>query len=121
MTDGAGRTEVVDATRRTRLANERTLLAWLRAGLAAFGVGLATGSIVPSLTSGVTWPYVIVGVGFSAFGILLVLAGLRRHRTVEAALRRGEYADLDDRLILWLGAIGVVLGVAIVVVLIVGA
>jgi uncharacterized membrane protein YidH (DUF202 family) len=43
--------EVQDATRRTRLANERTYLAWLRSGLTALaasfgagrGVGLALG------------------------------------------------------------------------------
>ena len=33
-------TGVEDATRRTRLANERTYLAWWRTGLAALAVGL---------------------------------------------------------------------------------
>jgi uncharacterized membrane protein YidH (DUF202 family) len=44
--------EVVDATRRTRLAGERTYLAWWRSALAAFAVSLGVGKIVPELTSG---------------------------------------------------------------------
>ncbi len=36
-----------DATRRTRLANERTYLAWWRSGLTALAVGLAAGKLVP--------------------------------------------------------------------------
>ncbi|MGZ8694274.1 MAG: DUF202 domain-containing protein [Gaiellaceae bacterium] len=55
--------EVVDATRRTRLANERTILAWRRSALAAFAVSLGVGKIVPQLTDGSTIGYELVGVG----------------------------------------------------------
>ena len=39
-----------DATRRTRLAAERTYLAWWRSALGAFAVALAAGKLVPALT-----------------------------------------------------------------------
>ncbi len=41
--------ELADATRRTRLANERTELAWWRTGLTALAVALAIGRVVPEL------------------------------------------------------------------------
>jgi uncharacterized membrane protein YidH (DUF202 family) len=43
---------VVDATRRTRLAAERTYLAWWHSALAAFAVSLGVGKVVPELASG---------------------------------------------------------------------
>jgi putative membrane protein len=42
--------EVGDATRRTRLANERTYLAWWRTGLTALAVGIGIGRIVPGVS-----------------------------------------------------------------------
>jgi uncharacterized membrane protein YidH (DUF202 family) len=41
--------EAVDATRRTRLADERTELAWWRTGLTALAVALAVGRVIPGL------------------------------------------------------------------------
>ncbi len=52
-----------DATRRTRLANERTYLAWWRTGLTAFAVSIAAGKLVPELSdTGSSWPYTALGV-----------------------------------------------------------
>ena len=45
MSDG----ELVDVTRRTRLAAERTWLAWWRSGIAAATAALAVGGLVPQL------------------------------------------------------------------------
>jgi putative membrane protein len=45
MSDG----EMVDVTRRTRLAAERTWLAWWRTGIAASAAALAVGALVPQL------------------------------------------------------------------------
>ena len=42
--------EARDATRRTRLANERTYLAWWRTGLTTFAVSVAAGRLVPELS-----------------------------------------------------------------------
>ena len=52
--DGSG--EAVDATRRTRLANERTFLAWWRTALGTEGLALATGKLVPEVTDGPDGP-----------------------------------------------------------------
>ena len=48
--------EARDATRRTRLANERTYLAWWRTGLTSFAVSLGAGKLVPALTEESHWP-----------------------------------------------------------------
>ena len=48
-----------DAARRTRLANERTYLAWWRGGLTAIAVSLGAGAVVPDITSGSRWPFVL--------------------------------------------------------------
>jgi putative membrane protein len=53
---GVDRVAVEDATRRTRLAAERTYLAWWRSGVAALAVGLAAGKLVPELSGGPSWP-----------------------------------------------------------------
>ena len=45
-----------DATRRTRLANERTFLAWWRTALGAEGLAVVTGKLVPEVTEGAGWP-----------------------------------------------------------------
>lgn len=66
--------QLVDATRRTYLAGERTQLAWWRTGLTALAVALGVGRVVPELSgSGARWPYVIAGVGFALWGILILL------------------------------------------------
>jgi uncharacterized membrane protein YidH (DUF202 family) len=46
-----------DATRRTRLANERTYLAWWRTGLTALAVSFGAGRLVPQLSGGPNWPF----------------------------------------------------------------
>jgi putative membrane protein len=61
--------EAGDATRRTRLANERTYLAWWRTGLTAFAVSIGSGKLVPALAAGATWPYTTIGIGFAAVGV----------------------------------------------------
>jgi putative membrane protein len=44
--------QVRDATRRTRLANERTYLAWWRTGLTALAVSFGAGRLLPELSNG---------------------------------------------------------------------
>jgi putative membrane protein len=108
--------EAGDATRRTRLANERTYLAWWRTGLTAFAVSLGAGKLVPALTEESRWPYVAVGVGFALLGLVFVGYGFRRMREVDAAIARGEYARPDDRVMGVLAIGGVVLGFALLVI-----
>ena len=88
--------QALDATRRTRLANERTYLAWWRTGLTALAVSLAAGKVVPQLANETrTWPYQVIGAGFALIGIACIGYGLRRERQVEAALMRGDFVPVD--------------------------
>jgi inner membrane protein YidH len=109
--------EIEDATRRTRLANERTYLAWWRSGLTAIAVGLGAGKLVPELSGGASWPYELLGVGYSLLGIAFIAYGYRRQYAVEAALRRGEWAELDSRSAAAFAVAGVVLAVATIAVI----
>jgi inner membrane protein YidH len=110
---------VEDATRRTRLANERTYLAWWRTGLTALAVCVGVGRLVPSVSGGTRWPYVVLGVGYGIVGIALIAAGYSRARDVEHALDEGSYARVEDRLLRAFTAAGIVLGVATVAVLLI--
>jgi putative membrane protein len=105
-----------DVTRRTRLANERTYLAWLRTGLTSFAVSLGAGEIVPAVTGAPTWPYTLVGAAFALLGVGFTGFAFIRERQVERALDAGGYAALDERVVSALAAAGVVLGVALIVI-----
>jgi putative membrane protein len=99
------------ADRRTKLAAERTYLAWWRTGLTAFAVALATARLVPDLGKAkVQWPYTLLGIGFALFGSACFAFGDSRRR-------RGEREEADERSTLALVASGVLLGLALVVVL----
>ncbi len=110
--------DVVDATRRTRLASERTYLAWWRSALAAFAVSLGVGKIVPQLTSGSSAGYEVVGVGYALLGIAFIAYGLFRHQQMESALLEGRFAPFGRGAALGFTAAGVVLGAATVVVVV---
>lgn len=107
--------ETRDATRRTRLASERTYLAWWRTGLTTIVASLAAGKLVPELSSGASWPYEVIGVAFGAVGILLIGYAYLRQKRVEEALARGEYAPFDTRAGLGFATLGILLGVATIV------
>ncbi len=104
--------EALDADRRTRLANERTFLAWLRSGLTAFAVSLAVGGIVPQLVNRTSWPFVASGVAFALYGVAMILVGAQRGRAVERAIAGGGYAPLPDRTLVGLAGGGAALGLA---------
>jgi len=91
--------EIGDATRRTRLANERTYLAWWRTGLTALAVSFAAGKLLPELTEGAKWPYEVVGVAFALVGIRTTLVGppalLPRELPVEMTTDIDAIRDAD--------------------------
>ena len=84
-----------DPTRRTLLAEERTLLAWWRSGLAALAVALAVGRLLPALLDDENSAgFVALGVCFALVGIALIALGAVRHRAVEQALAEGRFRSL---------------------------
>ena len=112
--------ERADATRRTRLANERTYLAWWRSALAAFAVGVGFGGLA-HVADVTRWPFELGGVLFVLLGVVFVGYGSVRQRAVETALDRGEFAPVDPRVVVALGVAGVGLGVLALVLVIVAA
>jgi putative membrane protein len=103
-------TETRDAARRTRLANERTYLAWWRTGLTALAVCVALGKVVPGVSDVTSWPYQVVGAAYGLLGLGFMLVAHIRVRMVERAVDRGDFARLDERLALVLLVVGMVLG-----------
>jgi putative membrane protein len=73
---------------RYTLANERTLLAWLRTGLALVAGGIAIATYAPDL--GISWGSGAVAIALVVIGLGTTLAGYRRWRVNEEAIR-------DDR------------------------
>jgi putative membrane protein len=115
---GGGRfDEAGDATRRTRLANERTYLAWWRTALTAFAVSIGSGKLVPALATGATWPYTAIGIGFAIVGVFCSGYAFWRYRAVEEAISRSEFAHPDERLVAVFSGLGSLLGILLVVVL----
>jgi putative membrane protein len=107
------------APRRTWLAAERTYLAWLRTGLGALGIALAVGRLLPALIDAEHRAFGLLGVGYGALGVfLLVMSAYRTHR-VRAALVAQRPLPADAWTIWVLTAAGLVLGagtIALVVV-----
>lgn len=106
-----------DATRRTRLANERTYLAWWRTGLTTFAVSFASGKLVPQLSSGAAWPFEALGVAFAVVGLVFIAYAYLRQKRVEEALARGEYAPFEPRAGLVFAALGMLLGIGTIIVI----
>ena len=105
---------VEDATRRTRLANERTYLAWWRTGLTSIAVAIGVGRIAPDVSNVTRWPYELIGAGFGVLGIAFIWLGYVRARAVEEALDRGSFAPVGVRLPRALLVAGGLLGMAVV-------
>ena len=106
--------------RRTSLAAERTLLAWVRTGLAATAVALGVGRVVPEVAdSQHDWPYVAVGVGYALLGAACVLFGFRRQRALADVVPDGGFAPAAPRTVAWFAGVGVALGLATVLLVLV--
>jgi inner membrane protein YidH len=101
-----------DALRRTRLANERTYLAWWRTGLTALAVSLAAGKVVPTLAhTSSRWPYAGLGAGYAVLGVMCIAYGFRREQDIARAISEGRFMPMDKRYSALLTTLGVALGV----------
>jgi putative membrane protein len=126
MPDARGRDEppatrpltATDVEQRTSMAAERTWLAWWRTALAATAGSLAVGRLAPELLHVASWPYVLLGTGYAALAIGLLLSGARRQRDLQQALDHGSYAPLSSRLVAPFTAGGVLLAPTTVVLVI---
>lgn len=74
---------------------------------------------MPALTDGTRWPYVAVGVGFAVLGITFIGYGFVRQRMVDEAIGRGEFVRPDERLTALLTAVGILVGLALLVIVLV--
>lgn len=102
---------LVDASRRTYLAGERTQLAWWRTGLTALAVALGVGRVVPELSGDVErWPYVIAGVGFAIWGIVAIAYGTANREAMAKALQEGRFHEAPTWPLRTLTFVGIGLG-----------
>ena len=98
------------------MAAERTWLAWWRTALTATAGALAVGRFAPELLHAASWPYVLLGCGYAALALGLLVFGARRQRELERSILDGVHAPLPFRLVAAI-TIGAVLLVTITVVL----
>jgi len=97
--------------RRTRLASERTQLAWWRTGLAALAVALGVGRVVPDLsTTSSKLPYTVAGVGFALWGIAALAYGSLQRAQVERAIDEDQLREPSQLPLVALTLAGAALG-----------
>jgi uncharacterized membrane protein YidH (DUF202 family) len=89
-----GETVFGDPTRRTYLAQERTLLAWWRTGLGTVAVAVGIGAILPKLAHLPAGPFVGLGAGYAALSIWFILLGAYRQWANERAFAERRFLGL---------------------------
>jgi putative membrane protein len=108
-----------DATRRTRLANERTFLAWWRTALAAIGLAVAVGKILPELLDEQRWPYAVLGSILALLGVSVAATGWWRYHSLDRALVGAEDARTPDLVLalltVSLTGVGIAIGLVVAV------
>ncbi len=109
--------EFGDPTRRTYLAQERTLLAWWRTALACLGFGLAIGRILPEVAHVDRGPFLLLGIGYGLLGVVFVVLGAWRQRASRQVFQAGGYQHLSDALLVAVTVYMIVLGAGSVLVL----
>jgi uncharacterized membrane protein YidH (DUF202 family) len=108
----------LDQARRTSMAVERTWLAWWRTALGATAGALAVGRFAPNLLDVAPWPYILLGCGYAALAVGLLIVGAQRQRELEHALRTGGQAPLRFRTVGLFTVGGIALAVVTVVLVI---
>jgi hypothetical protein len=69
---------------------------------------------------GTAWPYVVLGTGYAAVALALMLTAGIRHAQVRSALRRGSFDELDDRPVTAFTLAGVLLAALTLAVVVAG-
>jgi putative membrane protein len=106
---------------RTRLANERTFLAWWRTGIGALAAGLASARLVPELANSPHhWPYVALGVMLAGLGTICLGYAQWRRLSVDRAIAAGRDAEPGTFVPTFLAAAGVVAGIGLIVLILAG-
>lgn len=100
--------EELDVDARFLLANERTMLAWVRTGLTVIAGGIAVAFLYGDSTL-----VTITGTGAIIFGGLLSFVGYLRYKKADVAIRSGELPPTGH------GIVFVVFGVVIFSVLLI--
>ena len=104
-----------EAKHRTLLAQERTLLAWWRSGLASLAVALAVGRLLPALLEESHRQFAILGVGFAGLGLLFIGYGSARDRRLRRAFEEDRFHPVDGWALGLLTGLLVLLALATVV------
>jgi putative membrane protein len=107
-----------DVTRRTRLAAERTWLAWWRSGIAAATAAVAVGGVVPELVEGGRTPYVVLGAGYALLAAVVFAGAALRRRQVDRSLDCGDYERLGETSVVALTVAAMTLALGTLVVII---
>jgi uncharacterized membrane protein YidH (DUF202 family) len=79
------------------MAAERTWLAWWRTALAAAAGALAVGRLAPQVLDVAPWPYIVLGCGYAALSIALLVVGARRQRQLARVGGLAEHVPLGFR------------------------
>ncbi len=83
-----------DPLRRTQFAEERTLLAWWRTGIATAGVALAVGGILPKLSNVARDRALALGVGYGILALVFIVGGSIRDSLSRKALESGSFSNV---------------------------
>jgi putative membrane protein len=95
---------------RTKLAHERTYLAWWRTGLAGIAAGFAIGRVLPETIGGTDWPYIALGTVLAASGLVAMAYGIVHYRELQTSLREGREAQTGEGFVLALAVVGIAVG-----------
>ena len=107
--------KATDVVQRTSMAAERTWLAWWRTALAATVGSLGVGRLAPEVLDVAPWPYVVLGTGYAALAVGLLVIGARRQHDLQRALDSDSHAPLSFRLVTVFTVGGVLLALTTIV------
>ena len=88
-----------DASRRTYFAEERTLLAWWRSGMAAAAVAIGIGAVLPGLGDAPKARFEALGIGYGLLALILVIGGSVREGQARRALATNTFTFVPGWLI----------------------